>query len=124
MTAAPAAPEHLAGHNRITTQALTSTACAVAAEVLSVPVRDVRAGWIDDAGMLALTLALPISVPSLHRVAADPAAVEIFGGSVEDRVHRAKGEILERVMQLSGSRLSRVDIRVTGARVSEGGRTR
>lgn len=124
MTAAPPAPERLAGHNRISTQALSSTACAVAAEVLHVPVREVRASWFDDAGLLALSLALPIAVPSLHRVAADPSAVAVFGGSVEERVHRAKGQILEKVMQLSGSRLSRVDIRVTGARVSDGGRTR
>lgn len=124
MTAAPAAPERLTGHNRISTQALTSTACAVAADVLHVPVREIRASWSDDAGLLALSLALPIGVPSLHRVAADPAAVAVFGGSVEDRVHRAKGVILERVTRLSGSRLSRVDIRVTGARVSDGGRAR
>ena len=124
MTITPAAPERLSGHNRISTQALTSTACAVAAEVLHVPVREVRASWFDDAGLLGLSLALPIAVPSLHRVAADPTAVTVFGGSVEDRVHRAKGEILERVTQLSGSRLSRVDIRVTGARVSDGGRAR
>lgn len=124
MTAAPSAPERLAGHNRISTQALTSTACAVAAEVLRVPVRDIRASWFDDAGLLALSLALPIAIPSLHRVAADPAAVEVFGGSVQERAHRAKAEILERVMRLSGSRLSRVDIRVTGARVSDGGRAR
>lgn len=121
---APAAQERLAGHNRISTQALTSTACGVAADVLHVPVRDIRATWFDDAGLLALNLALPISVPPLHRVAADPAAVTVLGGSVEDRVHRAKGEILERVVQLSGSRLSRVDIRVTGARVSGTGRAR
>jgi hypothetical protein len=124
VTATPAAPERLAGHNRISTQALTSTACAVAAEVLHVCVREIRASWFDDAGLLALSLALPIGVPSLHRVAADPAVVEVFGGSVEDRVHRAKGEILERVTQLSGSRLRRVDIRVTGARVTERGRAR
>lgn len=124
MTATPAAPQRLAGHNRISTQALTSTACAVAADVLHVPVRDVRASWFDDAGLLALSLALPVSIPSLHRVVADPSAVAAFGGSVEERVHAAKAVILERVMQLSGSRLSRVDIRVTGARVSDGGRTR
>lgn len=124
MTTASAPPERLSGHNRISTQALTSTACAVAADVLHVPVREIRASWFDDAGLLALSLALPVTLPSLHRVAADPSAVGVFGGSVLDRVHRAKGEILERVTQLSGSRLSRVDIRVTGARVSAGGRAR
>lgn len=124
MTPASAARVRLPGHNRISTQALTSTACGVASDVLSVPVREIRASWFDDAGLLALVLSLPIAVPPLARVAADPSAVEVFGGSVEDRVHRAKGEILHRVTQLSGSRLSRVDIRVTGALVSDGGRAR
>lgn len=115
-------PARLAGHNRISTQALTSTARAVAAEVLDVPAREIRASWFDDAGLLALQLALPIGIPSLHRVIADPRTVETFGGSVDERVHRAKGAILQRVTELSGSRLSRVNIRITGARVSEGGR--
>lgn len=122
MTATPTSPARLAGHNRISTQALTSTARAVAAEVLHVPAREIRASWSDDAGMLALRLALPIGVPPLHRVVADPGAVAAFGGSVDERVHRAKGTILQRFTELSGSRLSRVDIRVTGARVSTGGR--
>ncbi|NJC24519.1 hypothetical protein BJ994_003595, partial [Arthrobacter pigmenti] len=60
MTATPTSPARLAGHNRISTQALTSTARAVAAEVLHVPAREIRASWSDDAGMLALRLALPI----------------------------------------------------------------
>lgn len=120
----PSPAARLAGHNRISTQALTSTARAVAAEVLNVPVREIRASWSDDAGLLALRLALPIGVPSLHRVITDPGAVEAFGGSVEERVRRAKGSILDRVTTLSGSQVSRVDIRVTGARVSDGGRAR
>ncbi len=124
MTASLPAPARLAGHNRISTQALTSTARAVAAEVFDVPAREIRASWSDDAGLLALRLALPIGLPSLHRVVADPSVVAAYGGSVEERVHRAKGRILDRVTELSGSRLSRVDIRVTGARMSDSGRAR
>lgn len=114
----------LAGHNRISTQALTSTAQAVAAEVFGVPAQHIRANWTDDRGLLALRLALPIGVPSLARTIRDSSLVDDFGGSIWDRAHTAKALVLDRVSELSGSRLSRVDIRITGIRVGEVGRTK
>jgi hypothetical protein len=112
----------MAGHTRISTQALTSLARAAAAEALGVPPQEVRADWSDDDGLLALSLVAPIAVPSLTAVLRDPRRVSVFGGSVWDRAVAAKAEILHRVTELSGSRLSRVDIRISGASVSEGGR--
>jgi D-alanyl-D-alanine carboxypeptidase len=100
---------YLAGHNRISTQALTTLAQAAAAEALGVSAQDVRADWSDDDGLLALR---------------DPLRVAGYGGTVWDRAVAAKTAILERVTQLSGSTLSRVDIRISGARVSEGPRVR
>jgi len=119
-----AAQPVLAGHNRISTQALTSVARAAAAEALGVPPQDVRADWTDDGGLLALALVAPISVPSLTSVLRDPARVAVFGGPIWDRAVAAKSQILHRVTELSGAQLSRVDIRVTGARVSDGSRVR
>ncbi|MBM7847363.1 hypothetical protein [Arthrobacter roseus] len=110
------------GHNRISTQALTSTAKAVAANTFDIPPRSIRADWTDDAGLLALSLALPVAIPALDRVNRDPGVVDGFGGSVWDRAGIAKSLILERVIQLTGSRLSRVDIRFTGIVVTGGGR--
>ena len=118
------APPGLAGHNRISTQALTSTARAVAADVFDVPAQQIRASWSDDQGLLALRLALPIGVPSLTRTLKDPSVVGGMGGSIWDRTHAAKALVLQQVSRLSGSRLSRVDIRITGIRVTEGGRAR
>lgn len=115
---------HLAGHNRISTQALTTLAQAAAAEALEVPAQDVRADWSDDDGLLALSIAAPIRVPALTEVLRDPLRVAGYGGTVWDRAVAAKTAILERVTQLSGSTLSRVDIRINGARVSEGPRVR
>jgi CO/xanthine dehydrogenase Mo-binding subunit len=114
----------LAGHNRISTQALTSVARAAAAEALGVPPQDVRADWADDDGLLALSLVTPIAVPSLTAVLRDPARVASFGGPIWDRAVAAKAEILRRVTELSGAQLSRVDIRISGASVSDGGRVR
>jgi hypothetical protein len=112
----------LAGHNRISTQALTSLARAAAAEALGVEAHDVRADWSDDDGLLALSLVSPIRIPPLASVLRNPERVAIFGGSIRDRAVAAKSVILDRVMELSGAQLSRVDIRISGTAVSERGR--
>lgn len=114
----------LAGHNRISTQALTTLAQAAAAEALGVTPQDVRAGWSDDDGLLALSVVAPITVPPLSAVLRDPGRVAAFGGSIWDRTVAAKASILRLVTELSGARLSRVDIRISGVRVNEGGRVR
>ncbi|MET1065945.1 MAG: hypothetical protein ABWX85_13405 [Arthrobacter sp.] len=114
----------LAGHTRISTQALTSVARAAAAEALGVMPQEVKAEWSDDDGLLALSLVAPISVPPLTVVLRDPGRVAGFGGSIWDRAVGAKAEILHRVTGLSGAQLSRVDIRISGANTSDGGRVR
>jgi hypothetical protein len=116
--------QELSGHNRISTQALTSLAKAAAAQYLGVDAGDVRADWADDDGMLALSLVTPISIPPLNAVVLDPSRVEGSGGSIWGRTVMAKARILATVTELSGARLSRVDIRISGARISEGGRVR
>ena len=114
----------LSGHNRISTQALTSLAKAAAAQALGVDAQDVRADWADDDGLLALSLVAPISIPPLQSVVLDPARVDTAGGAIWERTVRAKESILAKVSELSGSQVSRVDIRVSGARISTGGRVR
>jgi hypothetical protein len=126
MSAAPAAVHQasaaLAGHNRISTQALTSLAREAAAEALGVHAHDVRADWADDGGLLALSIVAPVNIPPLPDVLRDPGLLDAFGGSVRSRAAAAKTSILQRVTELSGSMLSRVDIRISGVRITEGGR--
>lgn len=112
----------MAGHNRISTQALTSVARAAAGDALGVPAHDVRAEWSDDDGLLALSLVMPVAVPPLTVVLRDPSRVAGFGGSIWERTVAAKGAILRRVTELTGAQLSRVDIRVSGVTVRGGGR--
>lgn len=114
----------LAGHNRISTQALTSLAQAAAAEALGVAPSDIRADWSDDDGLLALSIVAPISVPALTDVLRNPLRVQALGGSIWERALAAKATVLETVTRLSGSQLSRVDIRISGAQVTEGGRVK
>lgn len=112
----------LSGHNRISTQALTSLAQAAAAEALGVEAQDVRVYWSDDGGLLALSLVAPIRIPPLKAVVRDPGRVAGFGGSIRDRTVAAKARILSTVTALSGASLSRVDIRISGVKPTEGGR--
>jgi hypothetical protein len=119
---APVLPGHAQkGHNRISTQALTSLAKAAAAQALGVDAQDVRADWADDDGLLALSLVTPISIPPLQ-LAVVAGKVDDFGGSIWHRAVEAKARILATVTELSGAQLSRVDIRISGARTREGGR--
>ena len=67
-------------------------------------------------------LSHPSPLPPLTAVLRDPGRVAGFGGSIWDRAVAAKADILRRVTELSGARLSRVDIRISGASMSEGGR--
>jgi len=114
----------LAGHNRFSTQALTSLAKAACAEALDVAAQDVRVEWHDDDGLLALSLVSPVSVPGLGEVVRDASVLNSAGGSIWDRAVNAKAAIRARVMQLSGSELSRVDIRVSGVVHRTAGRVR
>ncbi|WP_181034067.1 hypothetical protein [Arthrobacter sp. GMC3] len=116
------AVRELSGHNRISTQALTSVARAAAAEIFLVAPAAVRVSWTDDAGALALSVSSPISVPSLAAVRANPDRLARFGGSIAARAIAAKASILGRVEHLTGSQLSRVDIRISGIQPTEQGR--
>lgn len=111
------------GHNRISTQALTSLAKVAAAQALGVDAQEVRADWTDDDGLLALSILAPISVPPL-RAASAARASELSSDSIWERTVQAKALILESVSELSGASLSRVDIRISGAKISEGERVR
>ncbi|WP_125616279.1 hypothetical protein [Specibacter cremeus] len=120
----PAPGRELAGHNRISTQALTAVAQTAAARVFAVPPGLVRVSWRDDGGTLALSLALPVSAPPLGSVVHDPAVLDRLGGGLLDRARAAKARILARVEEITGATLSRVDIRITGLYTVEAPRVR
>ncbi|WP_425864979.1 hypothetical protein [Arthrobacter sp. TWP1-1] len=103
-----------AGHNRISTQALTSVAKVAAADVLAVAPAQVRVTWHDDAGALALSISSAMGAPSLTDIRRNPGLAAQNGGSILARATAAKVRILDQVEFLSGSQLSRVDIRISG----------
>nr|WP_210768473.1 hypothetical protein [Arthrobacter sp. E3] len=101
---------------------MTSVAKVAAAEVLSVPSTQVRVSWSDDAGALALSVSSPMGAPSLSEVCRNSDRIAQSGGSILNRATAAKASILARVEWLTGSQLSRVDVRISGLLVREGGR--
>lgn len=113
---------NLAGHNRISTQALTSVAKAAAAQFLAAPPAQVRVSWNDDDGFLALSISSAMGAPPLSAISRDSTRLKPGGGSVLASATAAKASILTQVEHLSGSRLSRVDVRISGLLVREDGR--
>lgn len=111
-----------AGHNRISTQALTSVAKVAAADVLAVAPGQVRVSWHDESGALALSISSAMGAPSLQQVRQNPAWLEHAGGSVLARATAAKVRILDQVEQLTGSSLCSVDIRISGILTRDDGR--
>ncbi|MBG6192235.1 hypothetical protein IWX64_003205 [Arthrobacter sp. CAN_A212] len=104
------------GHTRITKSALTHTAEAVAAAAFGVPRSEVRVALADDGGALGITVSAPLPAPTLLQAAQDASAVEDGGGTVFDRAAHARNGIRETAQQVTGARVGRIDIRLTGIR--------
>jgi uncharacterized alkaline shock family protein YloU len=115
LTATAAGP----GRTRITTRALDRVVSAVTADELGVDRAEVSVDLSDESGALTLTVRAPIHVISLERSMADPGAVARAGGSVMSRAARAQENIRTRIQTLTGSQISRVQLRLTGAKIKQ-----
>ena len=103
------------GRTTVSTRALNRLVCAVAADELGVNPSTVGAEITDDLGKLALTVSAPIRIVSLTQVHRDPSVVRRMGGTIVDRAEQARQHIQHRVRELTGSTLSKVTVRLTGA---------
>ena len=112
------------GRTTVSTRALNRLVCAVAADALGVNPSTVGAEVTDDLGRLALTVSAPIRIVSLTRVQGDPSVVSRTGGTIVDRAEQARQHIQHRVGELTGSTLSRVTVRLTGADIQPEGRVK
>ncbi|HEV7949823.1 MAG TPA: hypothetical protein VGP24_08660 [Glaciihabitans sp.] len=109
----------LPGRTRIAPHALSTLAAAITADVFEVKAGDIRVELSDDAGALSFAIHTPIRLTSLDRVSNDPGVVGRTGGTVLDRAVRGQTSILNRLTELTGSRITRVSVRVTGAHIRQ-----
>ncbi|MEO6531017.1 MAG: hypothetical protein ABI563_00695 [Specibacter sp.] len=93
-----------AGYTTISTGTMAQLLTAVAAEACNVPSRDVHASLHDDQGQLSVQLAVPLAL----RGAVND------GGTIFERAAAARAEVAERLQELAGTAVQRVDIRYTG----------
>lgn len=105
------------GSVSIGTRALERTATAIVHELLEAAVSDIRVSLGDDAGGLAITVETPITIEPLG---SGSGSAEL---PVLERVHAARSALVERMAELTGRRVGRVDIRITGSRIRTTKRT-
>jgi len=119
VTAAVAAPGRTGnasgsprGRTTITSRAVRRVVSAVTADALEVPATDVSVTLTDDGGKLAVEARTPIRIPALS-------ARPDQGGTLVERLTVAQTQVRDRVLDLTGSTVGRVDLRITGARIQE-----
>jgi hypothetical protein len=112
------------GRTVVSARAIEKVVRAVTADQFGVGVRGVSAELTDEAGRLDLAVRTPIRVVPIRRLHEDPSAVERSGGSVVDRAARSEQAIVEQVGAITGSTVSRVALRLTGAEIKQERRVR
>lgn len=99
------APAPLPGHTRVSTQALSSAARVIAADLFAVPAARIHVDLDDDYGNLSIALSLPLPLTP---------PVSTPGASVWERAVTVRDDVRRQFVHLTGSQVSRVDVRVTG----------
>ncbi|GAB2452595.1 hypothetical protein HD599_002640 [Conyzicola lurida] len=107
-------PESFHGRNRVSAKALSRVVSAITADSLGVAAKDVAVDLADDNGLLGVKASTPIRVRPLGR----------DQRSVLDRAADTQNVIRDRMLDLTGSSVGSVSVRLTAARTSTEGRTR
>lgn len=103
----------LHGRTKIASRAVRRVVSAVTADALSVSASDVSVELADDDGSLTVIAKTPIHVRPLGDVG------RRSGGTLLERLTAAQTTIRERSLQLTGSTIGRVDLRITGVDLRE-----
>ncbi|QNE14587.1 hypothetical protein [Pseudarthrobacter sp. NBSH8] len=122
MSADPAsarAPRHVfnvvgsrAGHTKVTAHALTKVIEVIAADAFDIPPDRVTVDIQDAKGRLGISAAVAVVVPSLLQAAhRGPSPTD---ETVYARAARARSVIIDRIGQVAGADVDRVDITVHG----------
>ncbi|QWL30932.1 hypothetical protein [Rathayibacter toxicus] len=97
----------VAGTVTISVRSIERTALAIVHEKLGVEISVIRVRLSDDHGGLALAITTPVVIEPVQAGGAE-------GASLLDRLHRDRAHIASRMEELTGRKVSRVDLRVTG----------
>ncbi|KRC47357.1 hypothetical protein ASE16_18850 [Leifsonia sp. Root227] len=103
-----------AGRDRIAPRALERLARAVAAEALGVRIADTAARVVDSAGAIAVRIQSPVAMPPLR----DGTGIGA-GTGLTVRLADAAADTRARLAELTGLEVTRVDVRATGAVITE-----
>jgi hypothetical protein len=101
------------GRNRVSAKALSRVVSAITADSLGVAATDVSVDLADDHGLLGVKATTPIRVRPLGR----------DQRSVLDRAADTQSVIRDRMLDLTGSSVGSVSVRLTSAKTSTEGRT-
>lgn len=112
------------GRTVVTARAIERVVRAVTAEQFGVAARSVSADLTDEGGRLDLAVRTPIRVVSIGRLQEDPSSIARSGGTIVDRARRSEAEIIEQVGTITGSAVSRLALRFTGAEIKQERRVR
>jgi hypothetical protein len=112
VTAAVMADQARHGRTTITSRAVRRVVSAVTAEALDVDASDVSVELDDDGGKLHVTAQAPLRIRPLGEV-------DRRSGTVLSRLSTAQSTIRTRCLELTGSTIGRVDLRITGADLRE-----
>lgn len=101
------------GRTTIASRAVRRVVSAVTAEALDVTASDVSVELDDHGGELHVTARTSIRVPPLGE------STRRSSGTLLERLSRAQTTIRTRCLELTGSSIGRVDLRITGADLTE-----
>jgi hypothetical protein len=112
VTAAVTADQASHGRTVITSRAVRRVVSAVTAEALDAKSSDVSVELTDRDGGLTLVAKAPVRITPLG-------LQNRASGTLLDRLTSAQTTIRERVRQLTGTEVERVDLQITGAELSQ-----
>ena len=113
--------ERFHGRNRISSKAIRAVVSAITASELGVTSKNVDVQLSDVNGGLAISISAPIAIAALAAVRTGSSRLAVRSTSVQptliERVTSAQNIIRGRMLDLTGSSVGAVNIRLTGAQI-------
>lgn len=109
-------PSTISGHVSMAGRVLQRVGTAVVAETLKVDRSDVHVTADDDAGHLAFRVTTPVRIPVLGD------AMSMPEGGVVAIVRSLQDTVSQRVREITGRTVSRVDVTISGSSIQRTGR--